>query len=65
MPGFHSSTLLTCLGPAVHSVYDNCPGATAWHEASGRSARWLGSFLRKNAPHNASAIAYLAAMGGG
>ena len=43
----------------------NCPGATALYAASGKSPRWLSGFLREHAPHNATALHALTALGGG
>lgn len=37
----------------------------AWSKASGKSTRWLASFVRRHWPHNMSAIESLSAMGGG
>ena len=45
-------------------MYDNCAGSTAWHEASGKSPRWLAAYLRENV-HAPEAIAALSDMGGG
>ncbi len=66
-------TMDTAVGPHnVYNVYDNCPdgGANAenlrkWHEASGKSARWLSNFLHNNTHRVVDAHRELAAMGAG
>eukprot|EP01065_Artemidia_motanka_P001366 TRINITY_DN10621_c0_g3_i3.p1 TRINITY_DN10621_c0_g3~~TRINITY_DN10621_c0_g3_i3.p1 ORF type:complete len:502 (+),score=160.20 TRINITY_DN10621_c0_g3_i3:68-1507(+) len=56
----------TAVGPHnVYNIYDNCPGAAAWSQASGKSTGWLRRFLRSNMHRPAGAAAEAKALGGG
>jgi len=48
----------------VYNVYDNCPGAAQWTEASGKTTGWLRRFLRNNM-HRPEAVQEALELGGG
>ena len=41
----------------IYNIYDNCPGASEWHQRSGKSVRWLKNWLRQHMSDPASKAA--------